>query len=324
MKPFLHKQLSKTISLLVIFMVVFASSKAQPNWIKKGATWNFKSTSNAGGWLGHEVYTYTKDSLIYGKNCQEIKGVRYNYSQSPVSFLYSQSLGSNYTYNNGDTVFYLTSNGFKVLYNFGATVGDTWNLGVDTNFAYCSKSIEKVDSIKTVTINSYNLKCLYVGDVYNSSVGIGQATSNQIIEHIGSTTYLFPLGRNCDTSAIVDFFDFSLLCFSDSSLTYSLVSSDECDNPFHVGINELENNTNALKIYPNPTTRSLTLTLSNGEGIGAVQIYNVLGECVLMFPLLRGGREELIDVSKLKAGIYLIKISTKNENIFTQTIIKND
>ncbi len=100
----------------------------------------------------------------------------------------------------------------------------------------------------------------------------------------------------------------------------------------NVGVEELGMENGELKVYPNPTNESLTLTLSKGEGIGEVQIeevrvYNVLGECVLYQQLITNNQQLTLDVSSLKAGIYflqvrLLDVSTGSTQVKSKKFIK--
>ena len=67
-----------------------------------------------------------------------------------------------------------------------------------------------------------------------------------------------------------------------------------------------------LLLYPNPTNKHLFLqTKVNGE----IQIHNILGE--LLFSEVKTKQNHRIDISKLPAGIYIIKL----EN-FTSKFVK--
>lgn len=66
---------------------------------------------------------------------------------------------------------------------------------------------------------------------------------------------------------------------------------------------------NALKIYPNPVDNILTISFSNE--ITAVSIYNLLGQEVISKTI--NANEAKIDVSKLNAGTYLVKVQADNE-----------
>ncbi len=84
---------------------------------------------------------YTGDTIINGKDCEKLIPIRYEFglvfpNDTAVSLLDIDTLNSEYTYLNADTVFYFTDNEFHPLYNFGAQPGDTWDLGIDTNVFY--------------------------------------------------------------------------------------------------------------------------------------------------------------------------------------------
>jgi len=62
-----------------------------------------------------------------------------------------------------------------------------------------------------------------------------------------------------------------------------------------------------LNVYPNPANDRLTIE-SGSEIINSVQVLNLLGETVLS-PSWNGNS---IDISSLKAGMYLVNVNTKN------------
>jgi len=74
-----------------------------------------------------------------------------------------------------------------------------------------------------------------------------------------------------------------------------------------VGVNEAIND-EEITIYPNPCEGSLTLTLSEGEGMKEVKIINVLGACVLEVLSLSGRVREGLDVSGLAKGLYFVEV----------------
>ena len=67
-----------------------------------------------------------------------------------------------------------------------------------------------------------------------------------------------------------------------------------------------------LDIYPNPAGASLTLTLSKGEGIRQVKIFDVLGKEVLSQKLLNQNSKEVsVDVGVLVSGVYVVEATTE-------------
>ncbi|UKB81453.1 T9SS type A sorting domain-containing protein [Chryseobacterium sp. MEBOG07] len=73
--------------------------------------------------------------------------------------------------------------------------------------------------------------------------------------------------------------------------------------------------TNTIKIYPNPTTGIINLNTKSVPE--KVEVHNVLGQVVRTFRNVNR-----IDISDLAAGIYLLKIASKNESSVTVKIIK--
>lgn len=309
----------KKILLLSFVIAIAFNAKSQTTpWISQGATWFY--TWSAAGFGGNMKIEYTHDTVLFGQSCAILKTTRYTYGMQgpglPIVLLSTEILGNSYTYNNGDTVFYLNGNHFNILYNFGAQVNDRWNLGVDTTDCLCSKSVVKVDSISSVTINSNSHRVLYTSDSANSSVGI----TGKIIEHIGALDYLFPTGRNCNPQIAVDFYMYNFSCFQDNTTSYMLVSPEECENPYHVGIAELPIGTDRIECFPNPVRHQLTINF-HSENIYQICIYNLLGEKI--FEITNQPNQQLnIDVSDLPPGIYVAIFKNNLGEKINKRIIK--
>jgi hypothetical protein len=76
-----------------------------------------------------------------------------------------------------------------------------------------------------------------------------------------------------------------------------------------------------LQVYPNPVANRLYINLpSNEQQSGtSVQFFDITGKIMLNEPLNSG----YVDVSALKPGLYLIKVTNSNGNIFVGKVIKN-
>ncbi len=288
--------------LIFVFMLFFSffKTEAQTPWIGQGATWHYTWSDPSSGSGGDHKIEYIADTLIQSHNCQVLQTTRYWYGMmgpgQPITLISTESW-RDYTYNNGDTVFFFQNNKFDVLYNFGSQAGNKWNLGIDTNDFQCSKSIIIVDSTSSLQINSNNYRVLYTSDSTNSSVGI----SGKIIEHIGSMNYLFPTGRNCNPLFIVDFYTFSFSCFQDNTLSYSLHLGYRCEFPYD-GASELSNDANKIQIFPNPTTDKLNIVFSDNAAY-VISIYNILGQ--QMISATNKNKLSLsIDLNTIDKGVY--------------------
>ncbi|MGE8553484.1 MAG: T9SS type A sorting domain-containing protein [Chryseobacterium jejuense] len=69
-----------------------------------------------------------------------------------------------------------------------------------------------------------------------------------------------------------------------------------------------------VKIYPNPTSGSVTIRMK--EGLEKYEVYNISGQ------KLSEGNSDTVNMSSLIPGTYLIKIQTKDKKITTQKVIK--
>ena len=75
-----------------------------------------------------------------------------------------------------------------------------------------------------------------------------------------------------------------------------------------LGISEISLNTQ-INIYPNPATKSITLTHPKVEGTYYITLHDMLGNILMQHP--SEGQGEAIDVSGLNEGIYNLSIATK-------------
>ncbi len=93
------------------------------------------------------------------------------------------------------------------------------------------------------------------------------------------------------------------------SLTNGLALSNVVDNPLISSVPSLVA-AQQIPIYPNPSTGSFTVS---GEGI--MSIYNVIGECI--------STETIYGTTTvhLNSGIYMVKITDKQNATFTQKVI---
>jgi len=120
---------------------------------------------------------------------------------------------------------------------------------------------------------------------------------------------------------------------TDTPYTFSLIVNDgTIDSPIDQvnitvlkgtgsGVNEMDRSDN-LKVYPNPTTGLLNVSINELVQNGfTIDIYNCVGRLVKSVTKIDEELNTKIDLSTLTNGIYLIRITTKNQ-IFQQKIIK--
>ncbi|GGG39423.1 T9SS type A sorting domain-containing protein [Bizionia arctica] len=80
----------------------------------------------------------------------------------------------------------------------------------------------------------------------------------------------------------------------------------------------LDNTSNIenLSIFPNPVSQDKVYITSNSNSPKIIEIYNVLGKNILTVTLTQNE----LNVSKLKAGVYILKI-TENGNSTTRKLV---
>jgi hypothetical protein len=160
-----------------------------------------------------------------------------------------------------------------------------------------------------------------IGD-YLHIKGNGSLSSLTGIENIQAnsinalTVIENPILQDCDVQSICDY-------LSAPNGTIEIHdNAPGCNSPEEVllacetAVNE--NKTDELTIFPIPTTRFITITTPQGEPALEAIIYNHLGQKVVFTKPVNN----TVDVSGLKAGMYLIEISTKDRTERTK-LVKN-
>ena len=85
--------------------------------------------------------------------------------------------------------------------------------------------------------------------------------------------------------------------------------SDTCSAPYFVSVEEI-NQSNNIKIYPNPTTSIINIVDENNQlQNSTIQIQNYLGQLVFSSPF-----NSQIDLRSLSAGMYFLTINDKLNN----------
>ncbi|MFP5470581.1 MAG: T9SS type A sorting domain-containing protein [Bacteroidia bacterium] len=79
-----------------------------------------------------------------------------------------------------------------------------------------------------------------------------------------------------------------------------------------------ENNKFSLEFYPNPVKDNLTITSENR--ISSIKLYDLTGK--LLIENYETKLSNVVDVSTLEKGVYLVSVSLENGNILTQKIVK--
>lgn len=75
-----------------------------------------------------------------------------------------------------------------------------------------------------------------------------------------------------------------------------------------------------VQIYPNPVTNGKIYVNSENNSYKEIELYDMLGKRVLSTDMTSSQKE--LNVTNLKAGVYILKISDKTNSITRKVIIK--
>jgi len=314
----------KTKLFFVICFLIMTGIRlnAQINFLAPGATWHYLVPS--GGWgfpyvENNRVIKYAGDSVYMGRQTKILTGV--SYFNTSCSNWYDTLL----IYTSNDSVFMHGSklvNDWELLYDFNASVGQSWQLYVNDYNGVDTISV-KVDSIKYNSINALSLKTLYV--TYTETWHVNGSSSqiryhSSIYDRIGDIGYLF----NYDAGILADpCYVPTLLCYSDNTFgTYQVDSNKSCNYSYTEGITNFMLSSENVNVYPNPASNNLQITVSN-EQITELKINDVLGKEVKHEVLDRRENTAQTDINNLPNGVYFIEIKTGTNNYKQKVVVQH-
>ena len=105
------------------------------------------------------------------------------------------------------------------------------------------------------------------------------------------------------------------ISFQDGTKGYELFVSEVFTAPLAAQETRVKIKDNNIVIYPNPTTNEINIKIPNGEKIVNVEFVDPVGRTVAT------SNQEVINIEKLSAGIYFIKVKTKAK-VYSGKVIK--
>lgn len=313
----------RKIIFVLSFVFITFYSNAQV-WIDSGAVWHYDYSDI--GYGGFVKYTYEKDTLIMDHLCQKITHSTFTFYfdiQGILHYMGETIWATNYTYVSGDTVFYYQNDHFFVLYNFGASVGDTWVVSTTNELGFCNDtSIVEVIEIGNMMINGTSYRYITLQPTPNSSVGLDGKYVERfgcLIANNGGVHTLFPSIYQCDSMPfIVDSPWSDFKCFEDQSFPLYIAVGEDCEELFeHVGIPEQANN--GVTCFPNPTEGIINFQDTIHENYD-LDLYTIQGSLIQRFKITSNNSS--IDISHLPNGVYLLIAKPNQKTSFVQKIVK--
>jgi hypothetical protein len=297
---------------LIILLLVCNVIRAQ-DFAPVGAKWHFS--------YGHNYISYesVKDTVIGGKLCKVIE-THASTQENPTEIVRVS------VHSNAGKIEVFKFNNFYTLYDFNASIGDSWLLPsvlfdeINWQYACDSFAIATVTNISTRTINGRELKVLSVDLAGTSHDWFGENSSTvvEFIEVIGSLNTLFPRPRCIIGGDMAS----PLRCYFDPLFgQYETNIVDSCTAIIvDTGINLLLSEINQIKIAPNPTTNKTFEILGIESTPINIQIVDLNGRLLYKKEI---NENEKISLPDLTEGVYFLKVTDKNYNSKTVKLILN-
>lgn len=309
-------------NLLLFTVLLFSFHGRTQTWIDTGAVWHYDI--HVVPFMGILKYEYIDDEMVGGQMCQHITAEQTLWTTdqngNPQIYPWGGGYSDQYTYSNGDTVFWWVDDSFHILYDFGADIGDQWMLADHDPYSFdpmCGDtSYAKVVDKGTTVLNSQTYRWIELDTVPGSPLGL----SGVYVERFGYTnggSYghggLFPHIRACDPMIIPETPGLWLRCFEDESFTLvNYTNGSSCE----FVLNTMELSSEKFEVYPNPSKGELQLS---GAGIKEVLILDASGRMMGEYIL---SQNEAIDISTLSNGLYLVQVTFESGEIAQKKIIK--
>lgn len=291
-------------------------------WVQSNAVWHYEfSSTNTGGFIKVE---HIRDTVLDSKNAMVFLSTKFEFAFDPNNTLFlldNSIIDTNYTWTNGDTVFYWQDDKFEILYNFSETIGESWIIGTNGDgFNDCSETstvqvvnqgLIDIGGLEFLTLDLFSddTSDLKLRGSYNSRFGNHSELNTQY-------NFLFPRKSFCSNPEIDDTYLYKFRCFQDEQVTYN-PSGEDCEYPLGiVGIKKVEFYNN--NIFPNPTNGLINVCTENE--LTDMFIYDSSGQEVEKFTLI--GNENEIEVS-LEKGTYFVYFKTNQVIMSINRLIIN-
>lgn len=297
-------QVFRLISIL-FSIVIFNKCYSQDETLFApfGSTWYYTLYS----WPNPpELLTFTSagDTILDGLNARIIEC--YTFHNEKLEKIDSLT---KYAATVGSKVFYRVSNEFVLLYDFGASPGDTIHSAVESFpiFMGCESDFSKgviqfsyvVDEVDSISIGNVVLTTQEI-HMLDNVLAPTWNISSPITERIGQVNFggfWWGRGEGC----LLENLGF-IRCYQDIDVNFRnpyINENTDCNTTI---VNEI-NFDDVLKLFPNPAIDLIYLN----ENVSNINIYDLNGAIKLS---LKTGN--IIDISLLPQGIYLIKCHINN------------
>ena len=261
----------------------------EEQYFPRGTEWYYEIKHLTGD-ITYQHLEYASDTVINSRRTKILVETNTMYDKE-------QWVDYEYIYEDGDKIYWWNKDleDFTLLYDFGAEVGDEWEI----NGGWFTITVH-VDAAQMVTFKSQPYRVLSVSDVSGLFTG-------DIICGIGHQNRFFP-----ESPIAKDYEVDGLRCFWQDGDLILTMGEEDCDAVYYEIHSVEENPEVTFTIYPNPTSGLLHVETQRATSLPMeYRITNLLGQ-TLLSGVLEG---QTIDVSTLSNGFYLLKIQNSTIKI---------
>lgn len=247
----------------------------------RGTEWYYE-IKHLTGEITYQHLEYTADTAINSKRVKIITATNTMYDKSTWTDV-------EYIYEDGDRIYWWNRDleDFTLLYDFGAEVGDEWEI----NGGWFT-IIVHVDGVDETTIQGKTYRVLHVTDPNY------QLFTGDIICGIGHQKSFFPL-----SPIAKDYYINGLRCFWQDGELLLTMGEEDCDTVYYEIHGVEEGDDAGFLVYPNPVNDMLFVESASGT---AYRITNLLGQTLKSGHITADLQQ--IDIHDLTEGVYFITV----------------
>lgn len=321
--------MKKLLLVHFVFLLVLIDSTAQTNL--NGSTWNFHFKREAGAsneYYHLGAYTANTDTSISGftyLKIQSAEGTTIDYLREENGIVY-------YNHNSQDLR----------LFDLNKQINDSFLIDMKLSQQPANKDtvimnvLVKIDSTSFLfnTTQTDSVKVFYYSVLSNNVLAVYPNLTIPFAVPSGITAQMLSLNMAIyNTISFTTLFNPNinlgsdskpyLTCFENSNTGFSYKeqwfknNQLPCNYNSSTGLNSYLKNSVNIKVYPNPTSNKLQVTLA--QKIKQIAIYDITGKLVLS---RTENADKNIDVSNLKTGVYYLVLITEDDNFYSSRFVK--
>jgi hypothetical protein len=298
--------------ILLLLLSISPFLKAQ-EFAPVGAKWYFDYGQNTclNNFCSYFTIESVKDTFINNISAKVLRATLYEPGDTT-------DWGTEIVYSDSDRVYHLNKNTdqFYTLFDFSASPGDTIIVRNDTFNGYLFEKLKIfngfaiiIDSVSTIDISGFTLRVLHTSSIEPENTLNNWQFYGKIIERIGDIGLFF--GR---PSVIPLAYPGPLRCYQDSLISFQNINID-CDT---IITEKKEIEHDFFKVFPNPTSGFLNITVSSVSADYFIEVYNLSGIKIFSAPI--HNKETILNFSLFPIGIYIIHLGLGKEIHFLKLI----